>query len=43
MSSRNVLSTYQEANVKAKLKKLDMNDFTNLFLAFGLLVGLVFK
>ena len=29
--------------MKAKLKKLDMNDFTNLFLAFGLLVGLVFK
>ena len=29
--------------MKTKLQQLNMNDFTVLFLAFGLLVGLVIK
>ena len=29
--------------MKTKLQQLDLNDFTVLFLAFGLLVGLVVK
>ncbi len=29
--------------MKTKMQQLNMNDFTVLFLAFGLLVGLVIK
>lgn len=32
-----------ETTVKTKLQQLDLNDFTVLFLAFGLLAGLAIK
>jgi len=36
-------SSYQETSMKTRLQQLNMHDFTVLFLAFGLLVGLVIK
>jgi hypothetical protein len=32
-----------ETPMKTKLQQLDMNDFTVLFLAFGLVVGLAIR
>ena len=36
-------SLYPETIMKTKLQQLNINDFTVLFLTFGLLVGLVIK
>jgi hypothetical protein len=34
---------FTETNMKARVQQLNMNDFTVVFLIFGLLVGLAFK
>ena len=37
------LALNPETTMKTKLQKLNINDFTVLFLTFGLLVGLAIK